>query len=108
MDVLLNSAEVNHVNAATGSIFSGQSAPVRSGSLATRSVGWRESARCLKVFVTVAKLLPHGGCYRNQVIASQWVLPRSRRQPDGRRDQRSNEDRSTQGYSQPVRVGDRR
>ena len=43
MDVLLNSAEVNHVNAATGPIFSGQSAPVRSGSLATRSVGWRES-----------------------------------------------------------------
>ena len=47
MDVLLNSAEVNHVNAATGSIFSGKSAPARSGSLATRSVGWRESARCL-------------------------------------------------------------
>ena len=47
MYVLLNSAEVNHVNAATGSIFLGQSVPVRLGSLATRSVGWRESARCL-------------------------------------------------------------
>ena len=35
--------------------------------------------RCLKVFVTEIKLLPRGECYRNQVIASQWVLPRSRR-----------------------------
>ena len=28
-------------------------------------------ARCLKVFVTERKLLPHGECYPNQVVASQ-------------------------------------
>ena len=62
-------------------------------------------ARCLKVFVTELKLLPHGECYRNQVIASQWVLPRLRRQVDGRRDQWSGTDRGTQGYTQPVQRG---
>ena len=35
-------------------------------------------------------------------VASQWVLPKLRREPDGRRDQRSDTDRGTQGYSQPV------
>ena len=29
------------------------------------------SARCLKVFVTERKLLPHGECYPNQVVTSQ-------------------------------------
>ena len=63
------------------------------------------NARCLKVFVTELELLPHGGCYRNQVIASQLVLPRLRREPDGRRDQRSDTDRVAQGYTQPVQRG---
>ena len=30
-----------------------------------------DNMRCLKVFVTELKLLPHGGCYPNQVVASQ-------------------------------------
>ena len=65
--------------------------------------------RCLKVFVTERKLLPHGECYRKQVIASQWVLPRVlprlRRQPDGRRDQLGNEDRGAWSHSQLVQRG---